>query len=213
MRARIRHFSYKAAGSSITLDSRYVRGISNNTRFSPWEDISGNANNATQISDGNRGTYYATETNLGGQPTVWFSTPTQMGWTAVTSKSSFLVMYRPSGNYYNFGVGLDNGVTGASNAGVHCDVNADYTYQWTPGVQRVNRASVTDNSGKWWSSGGVGYFEDSSGKAMKSLGYSTGGSFGPNAYISHVSLFTTVLDSSLVRRIENHLGFSFKLKN
>jgi hypothetical protein len=136
-----------------------------------------------------------------------------MNWTSVTSKHSFLVMHRASGDYYNYGVALDNGITGASNSGVHSDVNYDYTYQWAPTVQQVNRAAVTDSTAKWWASGGVGYFEDTSGKGLKQIGFGTGGSFGPKAHISHVSLFANSISSSLVRRIENHLGYSFKLAN
>jgi len=213
MRARQRHFSYKAAGSSITLDSRYITGVSGGSTFTPWSDISGNANNAAQTTAANRPTYVASFSSLAGQPSVNFGTASQMNWTTVTSKHSFLVMHRASGDYYNYGVSLDNGSIGAGNSGVHSDVNHDYTWQWAPTIQRVNRVAVTDNTSKWWAAGGVGYFEDTSGKGLKQIGYDTGGSLGPKAHISHVSLFANSLSSSLVRRIENHLGYSFKLAN
>lgn len=214
MRARQRHFSYKAAGSSITLDSRYITGVSGGSTFAPWSDLSGNANNAAQSNASYRPTYVASFASLAGQPSVNFGTTSQMNWTSVTSKHSFLVMHRASGDYYNFGVALDNGlVFPAANGGVHSDVNYDYTFAWTPTIQRVNRVAVTDNTSKWWTSGGVGYFEDTSGFALKQLGYDTGGSFGPKAHISHASLFANSISSSLVRRIENHLGYSFKLAN
>jgi hypothetical protein len=213
MRARIRHFSYKAAGANLALDARYITGVSNATTFSPWSDISGNANNASQATTARRGTYYVRDSNFGGQAAVDFDLNGQMAWTPVSSKSTFIVMYRASARYSDFGVALDNGGLGAASGGVHSNASYDYTYNWTPAIQRVNRVAVTDNTSKWWTSGGVGYFEDSSGFSLKQIGFESGGLHGPKAFISHISLFTTALGSSFVRRIEDHLGFSFKLKN
>jgi hypothetical protein len=47
MRARHRHFKYKSADASLALDTRYINGVSNNTSFPTWNDISGNSRNAT----------------------------------------------------------------------------------------------------------------------------------------------------------------------
>jgi len=57
MRARHRHFSYKAAGASLALDSRYIHGVSDGTTVQTWSDLSGNARDATQSTAGSRATY------------------------------------------------------------------------------------------------------------------------------------------------------------
>jgi hypothetical protein len=57
MRARHRHFSYRAAGASIALDTRYIHGVSDGTTVETWSDRSGNARDATQATAGNRATY------------------------------------------------------------------------------------------------------------------------------------------------------------
>jgi hypothetical protein len=57
MRARHRHFSYKAAGASIALDTRYIHGVSDGTTVQTWSDRSGNARDAAQATAGERATY------------------------------------------------------------------------------------------------------------------------------------------------------------
>jgi len=57
MRARHRHFSYKAAGASIALDTRYIHGVSDGATVQTWSDRSGNARDAAQATAGNRATY------------------------------------------------------------------------------------------------------------------------------------------------------------
>jgi hypothetical protein len=57
MRARHRHFSYKAAGASIALDTRYIHGVSDGTTLQTWSDRSGNARNAAQATAASRATY------------------------------------------------------------------------------------------------------------------------------------------------------------
>ena len=57
MRARQRHFGYKAAGASIALDSRYIHDVSDGTTVETWSDRSGNARDAAQATAGSRATY------------------------------------------------------------------------------------------------------------------------------------------------------------
>jgi hypothetical protein len=57
MRARQRHFSYRAAGASLAIDTRYIHGVSNNTSLQTLNDLSGNGRNATQATIANRATY------------------------------------------------------------------------------------------------------------------------------------------------------------
>jgi hypothetical protein len=57
MRARHRHFSYKAAGASLALDTRYIHGVADNATVETWSDRSGNARDATQSNGSARATY------------------------------------------------------------------------------------------------------------------------------------------------------------
>jgi hypothetical protein len=57
MRARHRHFSYKSAGASIALDTRYIHGVSDGTTLQTWSDRSGNARDAAQATAANRATF------------------------------------------------------------------------------------------------------------------------------------------------------------
>jgi hypothetical protein len=57
MRARHRHFSYKAAGASLALDTRYIHGVSDGTTVQTWSDKSGNSRDAAQATAASRATY------------------------------------------------------------------------------------------------------------------------------------------------------------
>lgn len=69
MRARQRHFNPRFAGASLVYDSRRITGLSDGDPVSSWNDISGNAYDATQTGTA-RPTYETRE--QGGQPAIRF---------------------------------------------------------------------------------------------------------------------------------------------
>jgi hypothetical protein len=100
MRSRHRHFSYKAAGASLALDTRYISGTSDGSTVQTWSDISGNARDATQATAGSRATY---KTAIqGGNPILRFDGGDFYNATFVTGTAySIYIVYKRSGSNAN----------------------------------------------------------------------------------------------------------------
>jgi hypothetical protein len=103
MRARHRHFSYKAAEASIALDARYINEVSDGTTVETWSDRSGNGRDATQTTSGNRATYKAAI--QGGSGVLRFDggdfyTAT---FTTGTAYSAYFILKRTGGGSNAFG--------------------------------------------------------------------------------------------------------------
>lgn len=69
MRARHRHFNPRSIGASMVLDARAI-AQSDNTAVSTWPDRSGNGYDATQATAANQPKFKASQ--FGGQPSVQF---------------------------------------------------------------------------------------------------------------------------------------------
>jgi hypothetical protein len=120
MRARQRHFSYKAAGASIALDTRYIHGVSDGTTVQTWSDRSGNARDAAQATAGNRATY---KTAIqGGNGILRFDGNDFYNATFVTGTAySLYIIFKRSGSNSN---AFDN-VTFAASAGISNNSSAN----------------------------------------------------------------------------------------
>jgi hypothetical protein len=76
MRARQRHFNPGAAGATLTLDARFITGLSDGNAVATWEDRTASNNDATQTNSARRPVY---KTALqGGQPVVQFDGATDL---------------------------------------------------------------------------------------------------------------------------------------
>lgn len=100
MRARQRHFKPKSAGASAAFDSRYISGISDGTTLQTWEDLSGNARDATQATSGARPTY---KTAIqGGNPILRFDGGDVYNAAFVTGTAfSIYTVYKRTGSNAN----------------------------------------------------------------------------------------------------------------
>jgi hypothetical protein len=70
MHRRARHLKPKSIGAHYAFDSRYISGLSDGTSITTWNDISGNARDATQATSTKKPTY---KTGIqGGNPIARF---------------------------------------------------------------------------------------------------------------------------------------------
>ena len=241
MRARQRHFSYKAAGASLALDTRYISGTSDGSTVQTWSDISGNARDATQATAANRATY---KTAIqGGNPILRFDGTDFYNATFVTGTAfSIYSVYKRSGSNTN---AFDNVtfVASASVAGtgpanerryqlVYDDAsggrfnlltNATVSTSITPRNDNFNVHSVTAAVGsgdqEYLLNGGsrqTASVAGQSGVTSGSVRMTVGAASWVNLlqFVGDLGLlvtFETAQSSSLRRRLEQSAAYSFKI--
>jgi hypothetical protein len=115
MRARQRHLNPRFAGATVVFDARYITGLSDGSNVGSWNDRSGNANNATTVSN-----YPTYETDgQGGNPVVRFVSASSTRLTCTNSSYSgtgarfVIVAYKctSTGTYSNAAAGQSGAAT------------------------------------------------------------------------------------------------------
>ena len=236
MRARHRHliFSSKALGASVSLYSPAISGKSNNDVIDSWSDLSGNANDATGTGT-QRPTYKTAQ--LRGNPIVSFNgstnalfggkaanastTNTFIGVGKITGATGFppknigifCELYDSSTNTDYFAPYYVNGTTWRLYNGSNFDCTASFS-QSTYGVLRaisnstsssiaVNGVSNTGNSGNLDSNNSNAYV----------LSRWPGGNQYHQWDMAYCGVWGgSILSSSMLKRIESALSFTFAIK-
>jgi hypothetical protein len=220
MRARHRHFQFKSAGAVLSLDARYVHGISDAANLETWSDRSGNANNGTRTG-GSIPTYRASEIN--GTPAIRFDNQYyDLTLTIPLSSTTITALRRatagtrstPLGGVaiseYSFFWFSDNGVYSRHNVAVGLTNATNQTqtgnFVWG-GIWDVRSSTVYRNGSV------VGSTQTSNADA--------GGSFTflgrwNNANANPVSwgayhVLNSAASASLHKRLQHHVAYSFKI--
>jgi hypothetical protein len=230
MRARQRHLNPKAAGAAIVLDSRYITGLSDGNDVTSWSDRSGNSNNATAAS--NYPTYETAE--QGGNPVVRFVSANSDRLNCSTAPYTggtqrvLIVAYKEtsSGSYTASVAGTDGTFTNYTWFKIQSRTNAP---AGDPFINCFNVSTGNATSDNLWKIGS-GAYDGSNIRARKNGsevqssaatlntnntqfrlgGASYAGEF-MNGDIGYVIAAPITYSLPLVKRLEQHVGFSFKL--
>jgi hypothetical protein len=235
MRARQRHlmFSSKALGTSVSLYSPAISGKSNNDLIDSWSDLSGNANNATGTGT-QRPTYKTNQ--LRGNPIVSFNSTTNfltggkvanasttntfIGVGKITNATGvnrnigmFCELYNSSGNVDYFAPYYVSGINWRLYNGANLDATATFN-QGSWGVLRtisnstnssaaVNGVSTTGDAGNLDSNNSNAYV----------LSRWPGGNQYHQWDMAYCGVWGgSILSSSMLKRIESALSFTFAIK-
>jgi hypothetical protein len=235
MRGRARHLTGRAAGADLFFDARRIQGLSDGTGVQTWDDLSTNANNATQATSGSRPTY---KVNIqGGSPLLYFDGGDYIECGAAATVGS---------SYSVVGIAKTNNTTPAHQMFYYGNANQySPNFNWVgylsyngnfylgnynnPTEASINTASNTDYrimSGVVNDSGINRFFLEGVQKVTGTSTSVTGISslarpiFGAWAnktqdfltgYIGMTGYWSTLLSASLRRRFEQAAGFSFKI--
>lgn len=236
MHRRARHLSGRAAGAQLYFDSRRIQGLSDGTGVQTWDDLSTNANNATQATSGNRPLY---KVNIqGGNPMLLFDNSNDYlrcgsSSTIGSGSTQFFVYKFDSTSQYDtvFYYGNYNVYSPNYNwVGLFRDYGIQYFGNYdAPTDRSVSTTANTDFrilSGLLNDSGTNRVFLEGSEKATTTYVAVSGinSSARPNigivenlsndpmgGYIGLVAYWSTAMGSSLRRRFEQAIGFSFKI--
>ncbi len=236
MHRRARHLSGRAAGADLFFDARRIQGLSDGTGVQTWEDLSVNANNATQATSGKRPLY---KVNIqGGCPMLLYDNSDDslqcgaasgltsaysivaVGRRNSASSGSDNLMYYGNYNVYspnfnwvgiesygsNFGLGNYNNPTIGS-----VNSAADTNYNVFSGV--VNDSGTN----RFFLQGVQKGTATSTAINISASARPTIGAWGDanadvwNGYIGAVGYWSIAWSASLRRRFEQSMGFSFKI--
>jgi hypothetical protein len=236
MHRRARHLTGRAAGAELYFDSRRIQGLSDGTGVQTWNDLSTNANNATQATLGNRPLY---KVNInGGSPMLLFDNSNDYlrcgSSSTIGSGSTQFFVYKfnsTSGNDAVFYYGNYNVYSPNYNwVGLFRDLANQSFGNYTAPTDRTVITTANTNfrilSGLLNDSGTNRVFLEGSQNAtttyvaISGINSSARPNIGivenlvndpMNGYIGLVGYWSTAMGSSLRRRFEQSMGFSFKI--
>jgi hypothetical protein len=239
MHRRARHLTGRAAGAELYFDSRRIYGLSDGTGVQTWDDLSTNANNATQATSGNRPLY---KVNIqGGNPMLLFdnsndylrcsntatlgSASTQVYLFKLSSASSNVDVVFYYGNFnvyspnYNWvGFAHDNGNYQLGNYNNPTEGSVFYTANTSTRVlSGVLNDSGTNRmflEGSQVATATYTTITGISSSARPMIGEvenaSTPGTY-MDGYIGVIGYWSVLTTTSLRKRFEQAIGFSFKI--
>jgi hypothetical protein len=223
MHRRSRHFNPGHAGATCALDARYLPGISGGGTVTTWTPRTGTG--PTQATAGNRPTF--TLAGIGGSHSVTFGASRSLGWaTSPISGATSASVVTASSRSSNAGGAL---LTRFGSPGL-----ADHS-PWTDGSYYMGTASTTrkafvaptgisvpvvesveSQSNSWiWRANGATAFSATTNTVGIGATPSLSGSINFAAdwlgSVGAVATFSSVLSSSLLKRVCHHFAFSFKI--
>ncbi len=237
MHRRARHLNPGSAGAVIAVDSRFISGLSNNDEVTSWRNIA-QANDATSIAGVSTPNFITNQ--LAGQPAVRFESNNVLRFSAITSFSSCTIMcvakpisllgndnnifyygndlaFSPIFNWIGVGKNFSSSfwISGNYNNPTERSVVSTTSYDtneqivsgltndsgsnrlFTKGVQTGTATSTTININ-------TAARPVLGARGNQGLGYM-------NADVYSVSLIPSAVSSSLRRRLEHAVAFSFKI--
>ena len=221
MHRRTRHFNSRDAGAVLSVDSRYIVGLSDNDGVGTWTDRTRNGNNLTQNTAALKPTYQVGE--QGGCPVVRYirtivnaDMQTLSFTTAITTLRSFVAFVKQDGLNGNFAPAILGHSSAYDFAGAPGNSNTGYLYSITYAAAAVLNGTTRRN--------GVTYNNNTTMADIPSIiSLVTTGNVSASRLskdrsfnswwgdIGHMSIFTTALTDPLKKRLEHATAYSFKI--
>lgn len=238
MHRRARHLNPKAAGAIQVLDSRRISGLSDGSAVGTWSDISGKAYDMSQTTTSAKPTY---KTSIqGGQPIVRFDGGDYMtsSFETTGSHSAVCICKRTGSNPNGFANATFIWAIGKTGDASVSGRLMSYAYDDTPvfanNLNAVNVILTFTRNDNWnihstlapFGSGTVEYrlnygtASTGSGNSLSSI-TSPQSVLGANSWnlglqfigdMAAAFLINSAVESSLLRRLVQNYGFSFKIQ-
>lgn len=219
MRARQRHINARDAGATLVLDARYIHNLAEDALVSSWTDRSRSGNNASQATSGLQPQFK--KGNINGLPSVGATSAPRFEYmtlaSPMTSISSITVM-----SAYTCGTSGRNTLIGQL---------ANWTWQFNVGdqIESANREIASIAIG---GSGALPNIATAVQNGSTGIVFEKGSQVGTGTWagtpepMTETSLlrshdyaakigclywFPSVLNTSLQKRFERHIGLAFKI--